>query len=324
MKYILILLFLSCSTTQYLGGKRHKFNARAQRVIWLQLAGWGSDLYPLIKFDGLDDKASLLESMDSLGRIWSYSAQNLRSSAAESFFYQMNAKAYIDKDCSDLEKLPLFQSLVQEDFTLGFFQASKVEGLSPQDSIDCKSSWALRGSSQLYFWRSFPGVQQKNPFHSERSIEFEPGLIYTDQSCSDKSCFKEKVENILVVYEKQMSKKKQSLFLIRDDSLLNVKKAKDLKEKLKEQIYLINYFSELTKNDPNLLLLVTGAEAIGLKYPKKGNKWRLLDQNGSFLKFDEPRLDSSVLAIGASSEIFSGLYREQDIYFKLKWAIDGL
>jgi len=113
MKYLLILLFLSCSTTQYLGGKKHKFNTRAQRVVWLQLAGWGSDLYPLIKFDGLDDKASLIESMDSHGQTWNYSAQNLRSSAAESFFYQMNAKAYIDKDCSDLEKLPLFQNFTQ-------------------------------------------------------------------------------------------------------------------------------------------------------------------------------------------------------------------
>jgi len=97
-----------------------------------------------------------------------------------------------------------------------------------------------------------------------------------------------------------------------------------LKQKLKEQIYLINYFSELTKNDPSLLVLVTGAEAIGLKYPKQGSKWRLLDRDGSFLKFDEARLSSSVLAIGASSEIFGGLYRDQDIYFKLKWAIDGL
>ena len=58
---------------------------------------------------------------------------------------------------------------------------------------------------------------------------------------------------------------------------------------------------------------MSGAKAYDIDFPKQGEQWEKYITNGNFINTEESELVSDIMATGARSENFCGMYNQSEI-----------
>ena len=61
------------------------------------------------------------------------------------------------------------------------------------------------------------------------------------------------------------------------------------------------------------MIIISGAEPIGINFPKRGKSWVSFEKNGLGLSYSKSELMSPVFSWGPSSELFCGVMDNVDI-----------
>ena len=110
----------------------------------------------------------------------------------------------------------------------------------------------------------------------------------------------------------------KNIIIVRDFNFQNALKKKDIslaKESLQEIDRLINSISRDKKSD--LLIVVSGAESLPIEFPLQGKEWSDFEKTGKNIIYKNSSLMSPVLARGAMSENFCGIFEESEILKRL-------
>lgn len=319
--FILILFFCSCSRTQYLSLREHKFSQSPNKIIWLQLSGWGHDLFPMIKFLPDKEQESVIEKLTCNGEVWNYHFKTLRPMAKDSFTSQLMGRKKIEGTCEDYQEKSFFDYFFELGWTQGIYEIIDHQKNSLQVAKSCREDF-LKGAS---LWISSKNkLTSDEDFHSEIKKNYQPNLVYRDQSCHEGTCYKKSIENINSFIENYFSIKNNFLFMIRDFRLTESGRNlhfDGLENILKEQLEVISRLLNFAQENSDVLLLITGAEPLGIELPGQGKTWEDLDKNKVLKFYKESKLSSVALAYGARAENFCGFYSESDIMRRVLFAL---
>jgi hypothetical protein len=155
--------------------------------------------------------------------------------------------------------------------------------------------------------------------HTEKAQDGEilSSVVY-DKSCQNNQCASTLFENYKYVFQRFSTEVSSGLFLVRDNSLLNLVQEKNnrlIKEKLLEFAEIIKHASK----KQNMLLLVTGVRPYNLVMPNNQSDWSEYFNNFKGVQFTENALLTSVWALGPSAENFCGIMDESEILFRLNF-----
>lgn len=319
---LLILFALSCAKVDTLSLKSHDFSRRPSRVIWFQIAGFEEKHLAMLRFHlPLAQQSTSLETAECVGKIWNYNLYQLRPNAYEGFLAQLMGSKNIKNDCNDFSQRPIWNYLKLEGMKSGVFES----GANSQQTLHRAWGCPETGgdfSLDLTFWRMAPPVEAEDEtFHYQDKTIFELGKVYYDKTCRADTCHVGFFNNVKSVWQRFAGDKSKVLFIIRDFSYLNALKRKDIsgaREILSEIEKAFYYFKELRGNDT--LLLLTSSEVQNFEFPQEGEEWAQFEKKGNHIIFRKSDLVSTVLATGASSENFCGIYEEDEILKRVLWS----
>ena len=95
--------------------------------------------------------------------------------------------------------------------------------------------------------------------------------------------------------------------------LIKKNNAKEIKNYLRELSKLINWLGTNSNHREKSLVIVSGAEPVGINYPGSGKNWVSFEKNGTGLSYSNSELMSPVFSWGPSAELFCGVMDNVDI-----------
>ena len=84
---------------------------------------------------------------------------------------------------------------------------------------------------------------------------------------------------------------------------------------------LYSFFLSEMKDDKEMLVILSGSGPLNLEFPESGKKWFQFEKSGKNVVFRRESLMSPIIATGASSENFCGIYHEAGIFKRLLLAM---
>jgi hypothetical protein len=313
---VFILLTVGCAKVQTLNLKKHSYNVEPKKIVWLQIAGFDYRQIPLIRFSRSHSIVpSSLEKFDCIGGMWSYNLTKLRPSAEHSFISQITGRSNIKSTCFNAKYSP-FWSFISSNIDVGIFETRGVGERSLSRILQCSSR--NRAYDRVWLWRMASGKNREKQgfFHYLDLGELRTPGIYYDRSCSSKACFSSFYSNILSLFERFSKDKEQYVFIVRDFSYAQALQQQNIpwaREILSDLEKTIDYFFESLSLQQDTLLLVSGAATKRIELPKQGREWNEFIRQGKGVLFHRDDLSSTVLAVGARSENFCGIYEESDL-----------
>ncbi|MDA8794035.1 hypothetical protein N9N67_12370, partial [Bacteriovoracaceae bacterium] len=312
----------SCTQVSTIGMRRHQFGSTPTRIVWLQVAGFEEELLSLLKFSGGSSEYKTgLERFTCYGKIWEYNLFDLRPDAKVSFLSQLTGSKNLKNECNDYDRKPVWNYLASSRYKVGYFEYGVSEKDSLSSDLSCvDKSKEFRKGVTVWKMKQSPANKKVKLFHQSNQDSYQVGKTYYDRSCNTGECFSLFSDNVISTYELYNKNVSNSLFVIRDHSLLNSLRSKNInqiKNNLREIDKIINYFLGKTDKLGDLLLLVTSASPLGVDLPKTGVQWEELESKGMFFDIKSTRLTSSIFATGARSENFCGYYEQADILTRL-------
>ncbi len=316
-------ILLSCARVQTLNMEKHTYSERPNHIIWIQLAGLSDDHLPLLRFNVSDvNYRTNLEKSDCIGKMWTYNLYDLRPSATQSFLSQLLGTKNIKNQCSDFKSKPVWEYLSE----MGYFSSIIENGANEEESLDkmrnCPGAEALK-LSRLRFYRmgsdsTIKDNTSQKMFHYQDSLTslqeiLLPGFYY-DKSCQKSICYSSLTNNFKTLWTLSLKDQPQSFFLIRDFSFLNALRKKDIssaKESMQEIERIVTTIKSLKRED--VMVVVTGAESMGVEYPNEGKDWAEFEKSGKNIIYKKSALLSPVFASGPLSENFCGIFEESDM-----------
>jgi hypothetical protein len=318
--FLFLLSFLfSCARIQTLNLQPHNYSERPNHIIWIQLAGFSEEHLPLLRFNNSD--ASLktsLEQVDCVGKMWSFNLYNLRPEADKSFLAQITGSKNIRGTCEDHASKPAWAYLENIGYKIGILESGTKKSQSLESSLLCPESKTL-DLSKMHYWKMASDVPtgqksfhyQDSPKDLEASIT--PGLYY-DRSCQKERCYSTISNNFKTLWSLLRKEKPKTFFLIRDFSFQNALLKKDInlaKDSLLEIDRLVASIDQTAFSD--VLIIVSGAESLPLEFPLQGKEWADFYKSGKNVIYKNSSLMSPVLAVGAMSENFCGIFDESEM-----------
>lgn len=116
----------------------------------------------------------------------------------------------------------------------------------------------------------------------------------------------------------------KTFFIVRDFNFQNALKKKDIslaKEALQEIDRLISTIDRSKASE--LLIIVSGAEALPIEFPLQGKAWSDFEKSGKNIIYKTSSLMSPVLATGAMSENFCGIFDESEMMKRVIYKPEG-
>ena len=116
----------------------------------------------------------------------------------------------------------------------------------------------------------------------------------------------------------------KTVFVVRDFNFQNALKKKDItlaKEALQEIDRLVASIDKSKASE--LLIIVSGAESLPIEFPVQGKSWAEFEKSGKNVIYKTSSLMSPVLAVGAMSENFCGIFDESEMLKRVIFRPEG-
>ena len=148
----------------------------------------------------------------------------------------------------------------------------------------------------------------------------KPNQIIYDKTCEKQNCAATITDDFKALYNGLSKVSKKHFMLIRDFSYLE---ALDKKDFVKARTVLSDLERALAealimaKNSNDYLVLVTSGDSRFVDYPDQGKQWFEFEKNTFKPTVKRTKLTNLVIATGARSENFCGVYDDSQIFERI-------
>ncbi len=304
MKYFLILMIFGCTSTKTINLQKHSFNDVPKNIIWLQIAGLSPEHLAMVRFS---DSTSELEKSTCLGNMWTYNSYKLRPSAYDSFLTQLTGKTNIKNTCEDFSYKPLWHYLNDRGFKTGVLEVGATSDETLDRAFACRENNEFKNIMLFSMAKELRGGFKKLDLLD--STPFKTGEKY---QISCEVCEQNLFPTMNSVMQRFQEGKGYKLFILRDFSYLKYIKNGDFKNAKYFLEELSKTYKTLRERKETLILLSSSGMA-KMDLPPAGAKWLEFEKSGKNATYKTDSLLSFVLADGAGSEKFCGIYSESDL-----------
>lgn len=319
---VLLFVCFSCTGQYSINFKPHRFGTTPLKIIWLQVAGLGSEHLAMIKFSKSSiEGPTAFEKMLCTGQTWTYNLYQIRPSAAISFLSQMIGKKNVQGNCEDYLQRPIWNYLSEVGYKVGIFESTTDSSQSVLQAQKCEGNESKRFLENTTLWSMSKAPSKDTPmFHAQEKSSFTEGKVYYDQSCQNGDCFIDLSFSATSVFERFSHNVRNYFYIIRDFSYLKALEQKDVSrsKKLLEQINkMVEYFVGKSQENEDIMFLVTSASPRALELPEFGKEWSEFFKDDKHVWFHHSSLVSPVFAHGSRAENFCGMYEEAEIFKRI-------
>lgn len=317
MKWLALLFLIGCTQVTSLNLKKHQFGVQPTKIIWFQVAGLEEEQIAMLRFQEPAERRTAFENNTCLGNTWNYNLYNLRNSAYSTFLSQLTGKKNIKQDCEDSSLKPIWSYLGTNGYNTGILEVSASPTQSLVALSSCPESTFL---DNVYFWlRQAPPAASETYIYSQ-NLQMKPNKFYYDRTCSAKSCDSSITDNFKAITTQMERTSPKLLFVLRDFSYLMALEQKDFVRARNILADIERAYGEalnLSKQSDDYLVLLTTGESKFVDMPDAGKSWYEFEKKGSGAHAKRTKLTNLVLASGARSENFCGIYEDGQVFERI-------
>ena len=295
--------------------QKHEFGILPSKIIWFQIAGLEEEQFAMLRFNQASEKKTAFEENSCIGKSWAYNLYQIRPQAEASFMAQLTGKKNIKMSCEDAELRPIWSYLAGNGYKTGILEI----GANQQQTLSSMKACAEKGESflnQLFYWIRKEGASGIDTFHYREPIELETNKVFYDKTCDKNQCFSSISDDYKSLYDVFKRDSKKHLFILRDFSYLAALEKKDfLKAKgiINDLELSLREALLETKSSVDTLVIVTSGDSRFMDMPDQGRAWSDFEKNTIQPQMKRTKLTNLVIASGARSENFCGLYEDSQI-----------
>lgn len=320
MKWLIFLLAISgCAQVTSLNMQKHEFGLLPTKIFWFQVAGLEEEQLAMLRFQYSGERKTAFEENDCIGKSWNYNHYQLRNSPESTFLSQMTGKKNIKMTCEDAELRPIWSYLSGNGYNTGVLEIGANKGQSLASFNDCGEK-GLVFLSSLYFWMRKEAPTGASTFHYREAVPLVPNQFLYDRACDKQGCFSTITDDFKSIYQSFKKVSSKHLLIVRDFSYLAALEKKDfikargilsdLERSLAEAI-------ALARSSNDYLVLVTSGDSRFVDLPDQGKGWYEFEKNGTNAQVKRTKLTNLVLATGARSENFCGIYDDSHVFERI-------
>jgi hypothetical protein len=319
MKWILLLILVSCAQVTSLNLKKHQFGILPTKIIWLQVAGLQEEQVAMLRFQEAANKTTAFEENLCLGKTWSYNLYQLRTSAESAFMSQMTGKKNIKHSCEDVEMRPIWNYISSNGYVTGIFES----GAKGEESLTSYNKCGQKGVvflSSLYYWTRSAPVPNGSTFHYAEEIPLEANQLVFDRTCNAKNCGSSILDDFKGIYTRFRRSSHKHLFIVRDFSYLHALENKDFQRAREILLDLERTYASALKiaDDSNdYLVLLTTGDSLFVDMPDQGMACYDFEKDSKNVQVKRTMLMNTVLASGARAENFCGIYDDNQVFERI-------
>ena len=321
MPILLLLLaifpLISCTNTDTINLKQHRFAQRSKHIIWFMVPGLHEEHISLLKVDphlAFQEKFQLEDPL-CFGKLWSFNLFKLRPHPFAGHLAQATGTKNVNTFCDGLQKEPIWNVFAEIGHKNIVLESAIPKDYSFELSRQCKQGHFLSKASLV---RMHGGNGKE--FHYQREGTLNEGDILYDKSCQKDICFASFSQNAKAIWNKVRTHENIFFVLrignyrqaIENGNILQAKKI------LKEIDELIAYFMNLEESH-QFLILASSSGAKSFEFPERGRQWAALKNQGKNIVYKKTTLMSPVWASGPGAENFCGIYEESEIFNRILW-----
>jgi len=318
MKWFLLVTLFGCAQVTSLNLKKHEFGVQPEKIIWFQIAGLEEEQLALLRFWKSDNLHSSFEENTCMGNTWGYNLYHIRNSSQETFLAQITGKKNIKESCEDADLKPIWTYLSSKGYNTGILETGANKSQSIISMTGCGEKGLTFLSNAFYWLRQEASKDSK--YYQLSDIPLQINQIYYDQSCSGTTCQSQISEHVRATYAKLRNFSHKHLMIIRDFSYLSALEKKDFKEAKRILADLERAYSEalaMSRDSSDTLVLLTTGDSRFVDLPNQGKGWYELEKSNKDLDVKRTKLTNLVLASGARSENFCGIYDDADVFERI-------
>lgn len=316
--FFFILLFLSgCAQVSSLNLQKHEFGILPTRIIWFQVEGLDEEQLALLRFNQTAERRTSFEESLCMGNSWAYDLYHIRPSTHVSFLSQMTGKKNIKNSCEDIKLKPIWAYLRGSEYFSGILESGADESNSLIAQTTCEGSENFY--KDLYFWSMSSSKTAKLQFHYAEDIPLNNKEILYDRTCNQTGCNSTILENFRAITSRLGRTHQRYLFMVRDFSYAKALQRKDYKGAKNILSDLERSYAEalrIADKSHEVLVLLTTANSKFIQFPEQGKPWYEFDKQGT-AQPQRTKLTNLVLASGARSENFCGIYEEAQLFERI-------
>jgi hypothetical protein len=311
-----LLVVFGCTTNLEIGGHRHHFGRVPQNVVWFQIAGLSGTHIPLAKYTSQPVENNFFESAVCSGQTYDANYEQLRPGASDFFNAQVLSSKLISNDiCSEFSsKLPIWRVFQEDKRKVSILEIGAKVSESLLGLRDCPQKFLK--DEAFVFKRAPDRAFSDQLYEIEKNKSLNKG-VYFEKDCEiSGKCKATDFETMKYFLKNSFKAGKINFMQIRDYRYKEIvlrNDPKKIKAYIKELSTLVSWLKESSNHREKTLIVITGAEPIGLNYPKKGINWVKFEKSGLGLRHNQAELMSPVFAWGSSSELFCGVMDNVEI-----------
>lgn len=320
MKWLIFLLIISgCAQVTSLNMQKHEFGLLPTRIIWFQVAGLEEEQLAMLRFQYAGERKTAFEENDCIGKSWNYNHYQLRNSAQATFLSQITGKKNVKMTCEDAELRPIWSYLSGNGYNTGVLEIGASKEQSLVSLYDCGEHGTIFLSS-LYYWMRKEAPVGASTFHYRDPVQLVPNRVLYDKACDKLGCFSSITDDFKSIYQSFKKVSTKHLLIVRDFSYLaalekkDFMKARGILSDLERSVAEAVAFAKVSKD---FLVLVTSGESRFVDMPDQGKAWYDFEKNGVNAQVKRTKLTNLVLATGARSENFCGIYDDSQIFERI-------
>lgn len=320
MKFLMTLFLIAgCAQVTSLNMKKHEFGILPTKIIWFQIAGLEEEQLAMLRFQYSGERRTAFEENTCMGKAWNYNFFNLRNSSQASFLSQLTGKKNIKMNCEDTQLRPIWNYLSTNGYTTGILEVGANKEQSLVSFNECGESGLIFLSS-LYFWLRKEAVSGAETFHYREIIPLKPNQILYDRTCENQGCFSTITDDFKSIYQSFKKSSNKHLLLVRDFSYLAALEKKDISKARSILSDLERSLADAlnsAKDSNDYLVLVTSGDSRFIDMPDQGKPWQEFEKSGRGAQIKKAKLTNLVIANGARSENFCGMYDESQVFERI-------
>lgn len=316
---VLLISIVGCARVQTLNLQPHAYSERPKHIIWIQIAGFSENHLPLLRFNVADaTHKTNLEQVDCVGKMWNFNLYQLRPEASRSFISQMTGSKNVKGTCEDYESKGATSYLKDIGYEVAFLETGANADQTLEKSLGCSNNSTLDLTKMRFYKMGASTTGVLKTFHYQDSPEqvsesMAPGM-YFDRSCQKGLCYSGLSNNFKTLWTRLTKDRLKTFFIVRDFNFQKAMKKKDLtlaKEALLELDRIVG--SLPADKAAETLVIISGAESLPMEFPLQGKEWADFEKTGKNVIYKNSALMSPVLARGAMSENFCGIFDEAEM-----------
>lgn len=319
--FILILFLTSCARQGSINFNGQRLGEVPARIVWLQIPGLDWEHLALTKFVANNDRGrSSFESASCYGNLWLYNAEEIRPDVELSLMSQLMGDKAVSNDCETFSKKSLMSIMSNNNFNIGLMERQAGEFSILKKASKCNKLNEYIGNSKV--WSSEkPYTEKYDYFHFQERNYFDQNNIFFDKSCQrdikeKHNCYSSLSDNAYLIFNEFYKNKKEYFFIIQDFSFYRAIKKRDIvkaRSSLQETERILSFLMAQSRNDPEMLIVLSSTSARRIEFPEKGLDWKNFNSLGEGALYKRVGLTAPILSIGARSENLCGIYSESEI-----------